>query len=538
MTCPDELMLMMRADDALDPASRAAVDDHAAGCAVCAARLSGLAREAGVLSAALTSTDEAPIPPLDLAGARTWFGALAGAGVVALLSLLAPAVLGAALPAVAGWFNPFDAWGLAEMAVDGVVFLVQNGDAIMTVLVETASVAVLVAFAVWLGLRFRDRRGGPLMLVSLLGVAALLPPPAEALDLRRAEEGTVLIPAGETIADTLIAFGETIEVDGDVEGDLVAFARRVSVRGRVGGSIVTGAETVTIAGEVGGSVLGFAETLSVPAVRIGGNLFGFGQSVETSAAIAQNALVFAERADVAGSVDRDVMGFGESVEIGGVVAGDVTAYANRLALLAPARVGGDVVANVASADNVTVSPSAVVDGEVTTNVREDFEDDHEFGAGQHIVFQLLWFTAKFVTGFALLALVPGLRQVSLETPTQAFLAGGIGVVSLVAVPGVAVLVAFTLIGLPLAAIAIVLWLIALYLAQIVVAYVVGARLLRGRGSHYAALLALGLAVVMLVVNVPFLGGLVSFLLTICGLGLLALFLWDRLRGDRGPEAAA
>ena len=112
------------------------------------------------------------------------------------------------------------------------------------------------------------------------------------------------------------------------------------------------------------------------------------------------------------------------------------------------------------------------------------------------------------------------------------------VVSLVAVPGVAVLVAFTLIGLPLAAIAIVLWLIALYLAQIVVAYVVGARLLRGRGSHYAALLALGLAVVMLVVNVPFLGGLVSFLLTICGLGLLALFLWDRLRDDRGPEAAA
>ena len=405
----------------------------------------------------------------------------------------------------------------------------------MTVLVETALVVVLVAFAAWFGLRFRDRRGGPLMLMSLLGVAALLPPPAEALDLRRADEGTVLIPAGETVADTLIAFGETIEVDGDVEGDLVAFARRVSVRGRVGGSIVTGAETVTIAGEVDGSVLGFAETLSVPAVRIGGNLFGFGQSVDTSAAIAQNALVFAERADVGGSVDRDVVGFGESVEIGGVVAGDVTAYANRIALLAPARVGGNVVANVASADNVTVSPSAVVDGEITTNVREDFEDDHGYGSGEFYVFQVLWFAAKFLTGFALLALVPGLRQVSLETPTQAFLAGGVGVVSLVAVPGVAVLVALTLIGLPLAAIAIVLWLIALYLAQIVVAYIVGARLLRHRDRHYALLLALGLAVVMLAVNLPFLGGLISFLLTICGLGVLALFLWRRLRGEDEPS---
>ena len=535
MTCPDELMLMMRADGALDPEAGRAVDAHVAGCARCSARLAALGREAGMLSAALTLEEGVPVPPLDLAGGRAWFGALAVAGVVALLSLVAPAMLAAALPAAAGWFNPFDAWGLAEMAVDGVVFLVQNGDAIMTLLVETALVAVLVAFAAWFGLRFRGRRGGPLMLMSLVGVAALLPPPAQALDLRRVEEGTVLVPAGETVADTLIAFGETIEVDGDVEGDLVAFARRVSVRGRVGGSIVTGAETVTIAGEVGGTVLGFAETLSVPAVRIGGNLFGFGQSVDTSAAIAQNALVFAERADVGGSVDRDVMGFGESVEIGGVVAGDVTAYANRLALLAPARVGGDVVANVASADNVTVSPSAVVDGEVITNVREDFEDDH--GYGEAVVFQVLWFAGKFVAGFALLALVPGLRRVSLETPTQAFLAGGVGVVSLVAVPGVAVLVALTLIGLPLAAIAIVLWLIALYLAQIIVAYIVGARLLRRRNSHYALLLALGLAVVMLAVNVPFLGGLISFLLMICGLGVLALFLWRRLRGEDEPGPA-
>ena len=97
----------------LEGASALVLQDYDKGALSDPGPLVTLAREAGVLSAALTSTDEAPIPPLDLAGARTWFGALAGAGVVALLSLLAPAVLGAALPAVAGWFNPFDAWGLA-----------------------------------------------------------------------------------------------------------------------------------------------------------------------------------------------------------------------------------------------------------------------------------------------------------------------------------------------------------------------------------------------------------------------------------------
>ena len=40
---------------------------------------------------------------------------------------------------------------------------------------------------------------------------------------------------------------------------------------------------------------------------------------------------------------------------------------------------------------------------------------------------------------------------------------------------------------------------------------------------------------MLAVNLPFLGGLISFLLTICGLGVLALFLWRRLRGEDEPN---
>jgi hypothetical protein len=42
-------------------------------------------------------------------------------------------------------------------------------------------------------------------------------------------------------------------------------------------------------------------------------------------------------------------------------------------------------------------------------------------------------------------------------------------------------------------------------------------------------LAVGLLLVIVAVNLPFVGGLFNFLMTIAGLGLLVLFLRDRWR---------
>ncbi len=99
----------------------------------------------------------------------------------------------------------------------------------------------------------------------------------------------------------------------------------------------------------------------------------------------------------------------------------------------------------------------------------------------------------------------------------------IGLLTLVSVPVIAVLAAISLVGLPLALIALVAWLLGLYLAKIVVAALVGRMLLSDRDDLAVPLLA-GLAIVTLLVNVPFVGGIVSFLLTVVGLGLIVQYL--------------
>src|SRR5690606_31640841 len=126
--------------------------------------------------------------------------------------------------------------------------------------------------------------------LSLLLAAVALPPRADAVEIRRGE-GLMTVAAGETIGDTLMIFGESISIDGNVTGDLIAFGRRVSVRGNVGGDVITGAELVTVEGAVAGNVIGFARELTLTGARVAGNLYGFGNTglVATGAEVGGNA---------------------------------------------------------------------------------------------------------------------------------------------------------------------------------------------------------------------------------------------------------
>src|SRR5690606_1778361 len=125
---------------------------------------------------------------------------------------------------------------------------------------------------------------GAFSLVALVALIALVAfghaSPAEAFELRRSDQ-TVTVNADEVIDDTLLAFGETIEIHGTVNGDLIAFARRVVVNGRVAGQIITGAQEIEIGATVGGSVLGAAQTLTFADSDIAQNVYAFGQTVTT-----------------------------------------------------------------------------------------------------------------------------------------------------------------------------------------------------------------------------------------------------------------
>jgi len=96
----------------------------------------------------------------------------------------------------------------------------------------------------------------------------------------------------------------------------------------------------------------------------------------------------------------------------------------------------------------------------------------------------------------------------------------------------------TLIGLPLALIALACWLIAIYFAKIVVAGFLGRSLLEKNNTHtpIALVLLAGLVPIFIAINLPFIGGLVNFLLVVVGLGMLVLWTF-RTNNWRSVQAA-
>ncbi|MBN1240639.1 MAG: hypothetical protein JXB36_19205, partial [Gammaproteobacteria bacterium] len=114
---------------------------------------------------------------------------------------------------------------------------------------------------------------------------------------------------------------------------------------------------------------------------------------------------------------------------------------------------------------------------------------------------------------------------------------GVGLVAMVATPIIAVIVAVTLIGIPLALLMFLVWGLAMYFSKILFSHYLGRTLFAraGRQPHFALSLLVGLLIVLTVTSVPLIGGIVGFLLTITGLGMLAIFLWGRFRGPRFGE---
>lgn len=376
------------------------------------------------------------------------------------------------------------------------------------------------------------RRG--FVLLMLLAAAA---PACRALEVRHSAD-LVTVGTNERVNDTLVAFGDSIAVDGTVNGDVVAFGRRVVVHGTINGDLITAAESVSVEGTVRGNVIGAGGSIDTTDALIGRNLYGFGRNVTTTlnAEIDGNATVFAEAARLGGTIGADATAFARRIEISADVKHNVNAFAERVTLLDSARIGGDLTAHLNDASKLEIAPGAMIGGHTGARVTPPPLRGNRYTRASFYVFQVLRFAAAFIAGLVLFSLFPSLRSIAFGSGSGALKAGAIGLVAVVSTPILAVLAMITFIGLPLGAAALLAWLLALYLAKIVLAGLIGRRLLSAdrAARRLAPALAAGLAVLIVVVNIPYAGGPLNFILTVLGLGLLTQRLWSHFSRHSAP----
>lgn len=538
MSHPSELQLSMHADSALGASESESIAGHVATCTLCAQRFIALEKEVRLIGLAFEAdaTRSGEITGGEPVRAIPDFSRPAGLREFALINLFTAALI---------WMVSFlwktlfgdlvvDAFQVAastyvpttyEVVSTSVTYYLEKGTAMFSAYLGYVCLAVfLVTLLWWAGRLGRTQGATGLCLLGLFCGAGLVPESANALELRYGEDQQV-VAADETIDDTLLIAAETVLIRGNITGDLMVVGERVEIDGSVGGNIIAFAETVVFRGSVSGTIISAGERVELREVTAGGDLWAAAEVVvvDELSKVMGNATVAGDQALVKGGVGKDLAAAADAVEFGGQLGGNLEAFADRVRLLKNARVAGNARLRLDNENRLSLEDGVQIDGQLEfLAMPEQLEPENRYAEPEFYLWQLARLVSAVLVGLALLWLFPVWRRVSVGAGTEGLKSAGIGLLALIALPVLGLLVAFTVVGLPFSFVAFTVWLVMLYLAKILVGIFVGRSLLAqtGHADNVLFVVLAGMSLVILVVNLPWIGGLVSLVITVVGAGLI------------------
>jgi len=550
--CLTEFTCSVYVDGELTDSEFRQVEEHLGICETCRTMTAAFREENRLLVACIQEIDltecvEAAVPnTVTQSAARTARPAdivKAGGILVGLATLIRIAMSSPenfvlpSIPVNLEWMDPSDLSGRLNWLTGSIAFFASEGVTRMTSLIESLSFVALIALifagAVML-VRRSIRRGA---MVATMGLLLLMVSavPGFAMDVRIAGEAKVMsLPENETVDDNLFATGDSVIINGTVNGDLIALARSVTINGTVKGNVITAASNLNIQGTIEGTIIGGGQNIQIDG-KVARNLVGFGQSITIgkNASIGGDAAGFGNPVYMHGAVARSFYSFGMT-DITGSVGRNVVFKGAVLNVLPSANIAGDLNASVPKAEMVHVDPAAKIGGKQTIEVPKP-------GPSRYARFgfyfgQMLHVAAAFVAGLLLLLLFPRLRTSGFSNAVSVLKAGGVGFLLVFAAPIAAFIIAITLIGLPVAFVVFVTWFVGLYLAKIVLANFIGRTLLSGSGERMSSValgLLVGLVITFIAINLPYIGGMLHFVLVLVGFGALAMNVYGSFQAVPG-----
>ncbi|MGH9431961.1 MAG: zf-HC2 domain-containing protein [Terriglobia bacterium] len=522
MNCFPELTYSIYLDRELSPEESHAVEAHLADCAACRARVEGLRLENQLLAEAL---DEgfgalAAVPGQTHASfPLAWLLPAMLGGVIALSWTLRS--LSSYFPMSANWVNPFSRTSLLNFLLSVAFFLTDQRETIIhwfAIAVTGVAAGLLVTAAIYLLVR-----RWPLHF-ALLATALLFAgfaKPASAMETRNGKQ-VVTVPANETVSDSLAAGAQSVEVAGKINGNLIAHGQRITITGTVTGDVITASQILDIEGTVEGNVFSWAQFITVRG-KVGQSVHVFAESFDLSngGQVGGDVLAFCATVNVSGNVGGDVRAHAGSVTLHGSVGRNLDAAAGQVAVAGSAHVGHNLTAEVKRTSDFSMEPGAVIGGKI--EVKLSGASVSRFLTAHFYLWKAVHLGAIWVTGLVLFWLFPFLFKGKMDNSSDLLKAIGWGFVVLVATPVAAVIACLTVVGLPLAILAMALWLIGLYVAKLFLAAVIGQRLTgpgAGGRKAFAAPLLLGLLIIFVAIELPYIGRWDSLLVILIGYGLV------------------
>jgi cytoskeletal protein CcmA (bactofilin family) len=530
----DEMTALLYLEGQLDNDRAQEVRSHSGSCAECRSLLHALQTESIWLRASLEVDDESVPARLLQAPERSgtpwgWISALA---------------LGAA-GAYTAWSGFIEPWqtqaaqaGFTQGNLLTMLFFSSafwKGWDAMRSLTEFLAVSTLGMVVMWLLRRHLRRMTTVAVVMGSIICTVALAPAAGAADIKHGDPNYTLA-SGEVIHTDLIVSADSTHIDGDVDGDLITFSRSVTVNGHIKGDVISFSQELRVNGPVDGNVRAFVQSLQLNNT-IGHNLMAWAEEVnlDEKAKVNGTMTVGSEHLELNGTVAGDLLAFSGDAEINGSLGHDARIRAGRLSIGSSAVIAGHTQAQLRKEPDI--SSSAKLGGLDWTYTKHMSETS--YSSPRLYWHQALKWGASFVFGLVLLFLAPSFFFDTASACKKVGAAIGFGALFLFALPIAGVIVCLTVVGLGVGISAFLLWLIAIYAAQVFVGAWLGERVLGAGAGVGAALgrLALGLLILRAVGMVPFLGGLVWFMVTIWGMGAVILAVYKHMHPPLTQAAA-
>ena len=524
-----QLDLSMYADEALEGAERTRVEHLISENEHYRRELERYAVEARVLASSIEDRASVDIPkfkrPLTLKG----FAAanIATGLVIWLAQFLWKTLAGEVVVDLAARVTSVYLPDTYELFVNSLLYYIEEGTAMFEAYLSYVVFVVVVLVSIGALTWYRRHHGAiSALLILSLSAGLAVPQESQALEIINNEDGVVTVKADEIIDDTVLAAAQAIRIEGRITGTVVAAAQTIEVLGSIDGNLIAAAQDITISGTVGQVVAGAGSSLTIDGGQIGGDIMFAGERLTSNAesAVSGNGVFAGATVKLNGSIDKDLYAAGELIELRGRVGDSVDTAAQRIWLMDEARIEGDLRWRSDNPDAITREDGVYIGGTVEQlAIPERLANASPYLSATFYLWQLAKFVSAVLVGLFLVWLFPSLRDLSIGSGGDALKSAAIGLVVMLSLPMIALLVALTIIGLPFGILGAMLWIAGLYLAHVILGIILGQMLMPDSESRVLPLVV-GMGLVIVATNIPFIGPVVSFLLTIVGLGILALLL--------------
>ena len=345
------------------------------------------------------------------------------------------------------------------------------------------------------------------------------------------EEGSkdlklVTVPSGEVINKDYFAFGDKIEISGTVNGDVYAAGGQILIDGTINGDLLAAGGKISISGNISQDVRIVGGQITIGG-EIGRSLTVSCGNVElTDSAIVHGSVVAGgESILLASPIGREVMIAAGNLTVSNKVDGNLEAFVGSIRLTSKAVINGDLI--YWSDRPASIDRNAKITGSVTQKTPPMPSPEKAFGIFARICLlaTLISFISTLIIGLLLIYFYPKYNRGVVSTLRKNPLTSlGIGFLTLVVAPIFLIIIFSTVVGIPLALILLASYLITIYLARIYVIFWAGVTIFErlGKRVHEGWALVVGLIIYFILTIIPVIGGIITFVVVLFGLGAAIL----------------